>query len=423
MADGRVPLLGHVMHLSNPIPFFKNAKEKYGEAVTIQVLSRYMIFIVDQGPLSEYFRAREDTLSFKETLRRNGLVRIFYGFHDTNLADINGDAVKKSTAVKFDWIVEEEMNAAMDALPSSGEMDVFMWSRRVISRITFRAFLGMPIQPALQDDILRYEIDVSAALGARFALPGWYCEWKLCPNLDRQRDDIMQKLLPIIEDAKKMKDKTVYLSFILGYVDEATGQPLSDLDIANMILNVNFAAVANSANGVAQALVFMAKHPNLTELLIDDVGASNPGTSSWTNAWALETARLTASMQGSVRFVMSDDVSVGGYRIPEGTLVCIAAAAMNRDNEFERTDDFDPRRFVSPQSLSSHLKYPVTTWGAGVHLCPGKILSVSEMKWAVGLMAPKYEMKVVECNDVLQYQGGTAICAFTKKTILAYKKR
>ena len=57
--------------------------------------------------------------------------------------------------------------------------------------------------------------------------------------------------------------KTVYLEYVLNYIDEKTGKHVSDLDLANMILNVNFAAVANSSNGVAQALLYAAKHPDL----------------------------------------------------------------------------------------------------------------------------------------------------------------
>ena len=73
----------------------------------------------------------------------------------------------------------------------------------------------------------------------------------------------------------------------------------------------------------------------------------------------------------SNRRVTTCPVSLDGVELPEGQKVRIHWTAANRDPEtFDDVDGFDPEA-NAPQNL---------VWGAGPHACPGKDLSVIELK-------------------------------------------
>ena len=86
-----------------------------------------------------------------------------------------------------------------------------------------------------------------------------------------------------------------------------------------------------------------------------------------------EVLRFESSNQLGNRIV-TEDTTVGGVRMPKGTLVTIGIGAANRDGEpFP-----DPDRFDVARNPTRHLAF-----GSGIHMCAGMSLARLEGRVAI----------------------------------------
>ena len=90
-----------------------------------------------------------------------------------------------------------------------------------------------------------------------------------------------------------------------------------------------------------------------------------------------ETARLNSPVQTLFR-IATEDVDLGGVRIPEGSYVMVPYGAANRDPEvFENPDAFDAQR----SNLRKHFAF-----GHGIHHCIGAALGRAEARIAMNAL-------------------------------------
>jgi cytochrome P450 family 110 len=85
--------------------------------------------------------------------------------------------------------------------------------------------------------------------------------------------------------------------------------------------------------------------------------------------------------------------SLGGYLLPEGTLVAICYPALSmRDDLFPDPHRFDPEHFLGKT-------FPADVWsafGGGPRICPGKDLALVILKVALATLVRKAELKIAQ---------------------------
>ncbi|CAI0411003.1 unnamed protein product [Linum tenue] len=93
-----------------------------------------------------------------------------------------------------------------------------------------------------------------------------------------------------------------------------------------------------------------------------------------------ETLRLHAPAPVSLRKT-SEDVKLGGFDIPEGTMVMINLWAVMRDPEiWEQPESFVPERFLAEPLDFKGQTGKFVPFGAGRRLCPGMTLALVEVE-------------------------------------------
>lgn len=94
------------------------------------------------------------------------------------------------------------------------------------------------------------------------------------------------------------------------------------------------------------------------------------------------------------------EVELGGYRIPENSIVMADLAAANRDPAFfDRPDSFDPARNPNP-----HL-----TFGHGIHFCFGAPLARLEGRIAFEVLFERYRNLAVATDAPVEFQNPSVI--------------
>ncbi|EFQ36259.1 cytochrome P450 [Colletotrichum graminicola] len=105
------------------------------------------------------------------------------------------------------------------------------------------------------------------------------------------------------------------------------------------------------------------------------------------NAVIDETLRLYGAAPGNLpRSVPPGGATLGGYFIPEGTVVETQAYTLHRNPDvYPDPLRFDETRFLTPESLTVQQKQLYTPWGAGTRTCLGMHLARMELRLATAI--------------------------------------
>jgi cytochrome P450 len=158
---------------------------------------------------------------------------------------------------------------------------------------------------------------------------------------------------------------------------EIGGRAITEEEILGVIVLLLLGGTDTTRNVIASALHYMALHPGVRSLLIEDPAHIERAVE--------EFLRMFASVQTIGRTAMRDTI-VGDERIPAGGKLVCALAAANRDPaEFDYPDEFDIGR-VSNRHFA---------FGVGSHRCIGSNLARMEIKVAIERILariPEYEL-------------------------------
>lgn len=147
---------------------------------------------------------------------------------------------------------------------------------------------------------------------------------------------------------------------------EDGGDRLSPIELRSMIGALLFAGYDTTRNQLGIAMVLFAQHPKQWRLLHD------------------EPERLPRAVDEVLRFmgtvtvaprITVQEIEVGGYRIPGGTMLTLSTGAANHDPKAHH----DPELF----DITAERPLPPLTFGGGPHYCLGANLARAEMQEAL----------------------------------------
>lgn len=167
-----------------------------------------------------------------------------------------------------------------------------------------------------------------------------------------------------------------------------------------------YAGIETTTNAILWLLYCLAAFPEKQEVLWDEIKETCPdsltvqaiGHMPYLKACLKETFRsIFPTVNGSIR-KMPEDLEIGGYCIPKGTLVNFCHNALSRSPEyFEDPDDFIPERWLSGQNsaetqrLMSICSLP---FGFGKRNCLGRRLAEQEIFIAVIKILQKFSLSL-----------------------------
>jgi cytochrome P450 len=151
---------------------------------------------------------------------------------------------------------------------------------------------------------------------------------------------------------------------------EIDGDRLSRAELLNLAATLLMAGTDTTRNQLAAAVEVFCDHPDQWAML-----AEQPELAPR----AVEEAMRYAPIIFSTLRVAREDVELGGYLVPAGTLVIANTAAANRDARiYSDPERFDITREDAPAML---------TFGGGIHYCLGAHLARIELTEALVTMS------------------------------------
>jgi cytochrome P450 family 110 len=189
----------------------------------------------------------------------------------------------------------------------------------------------------------------------------------------------------------------------LGRARLGDGSLLPREVILTEILDLLFQGHEMTGNSLTWTLGELLTHPQALARLRQEID-SVVGTEDLRSSHFAELTYLDAVVYEGLRRRPTNFLSglrrvnkpfpLGGYLLPEGTLVAICYPALSvRRDLFANPESFDPERFHGKGRPPAEVWSP---FGSGAHACPGQDLAIVIMKTALAIIVRQAELKLAQ---------------------------
>ncbi|MBL1098451.1 cytochrome P450 [Streptomyces coffeae] len=180
-------------------------------------------------------------------------------------------------------------------------------------------------------------------------------------------------------------------------------EPLTDLEVRDEVLTTFLAAYETTASALTWILYLLACYPDIQQRVRQEVrssasmdhegaprGHKELRSGAFLECVINESMRLFPPSPTIPRHAKKDAL-IGSAEAPEGALVMLNVAAIQRDpTVWERPDEFIPERFMN----GTPGKGTYMPFGAGAHMCIGKGFAMMEMSLLVMNVVDKFEISL-----------------------------
>ncbi|WIM85718.1 cytochrome P450 [Candidatus Mycobacterium wuenschmannii] len=186
---------------------------------------------------------------------------------------------------------------------------------------------------------------------------------------------------------------------LLAVQDPETGDRLTDEEICNELIIFLFAGHDTTATTLTHSLWSLGRNPDFQDRVAAEVAAlpereltpDDLPALSYTVQVVRESLRLCPPAPTGTRMACRD-IAVGGYLVPEGTMLIVGRMAVQRDPAlWEDPLRFDPDRF-SPERFKALDRWQYIPFGGGPRSCIGDHFAVLEVTLALAGIVREFDI-------------------------------
>jgi cytochrome P450 len=418
LVSGSLPIIGHGFSFSKDIlAFVRNAYIKYGPIFRVKIFLTDMIIICDRSLIKDYFKAQENTMSLYEVLKRLFFADAFFDDPADFPASIN--LVKKTVAVRFDEFVPKIKDEAMKMIMGMREkcknqipVDLTTEMINFVSRTSARCFVGMDLSDEFMIALMKFTHILNKIVVLTYFIPRIILRYTLGYFWLRPYRKIMTRMLnDEIESYRDdpVKKTSMVIRASVDYIDQESGKGLNNEQIGDIIVCLLYVSSENTALGLSATMTELARSDGYwdkvkleSEKYLSNDDMRSLFSSPLIDACVMESARLTSHIFALNRKPILKNANIGGYFVGgvdtvalcEPMLMCYDCA----DDKYTNASKYDPSRFIEPRNEPKDA-HSVMTWGASIHLCPGKMFAIYEIKMAMALLTTYFKKFNISDSD------------------------
>ncbi len=220
--------------------------------------------------------------------------------------------------------------------------------------------------------------------------------------------ELRERLLEVVA-ARRADTAPRSFDFLTMYLEatDKQGNHFTDTELLDELITLIVAGFETSANTLNWVWYLIARHPDVEDRLIDEARRLVPGVSAITteNLTAMtytqqvleETLRLYPPVWLFTRRSTEED-ALEEYDIAPGTDIYLSPYILHRTAHYwPDPDRFDPGRFAVDDKPRKDLPY--FPFSLGPRRCLGEYFSFLEMKVHLGLLLPRFRMRLADATD------------------------
>jgi len=223
-------------------------------------------------------------------------------------------------------------------------------------------------------------------------------------------DAILQSLIHARREGSG--EKGDLLSTLLMAVDEESGARMSDRQLRDEMMTLFLAGHETTANALTWTWYLLSEHPEVEARVVEELdrvlSGRVPTVADLPNLVygemvVREVLRLYPPAPGVAREPI-DDIRIGGYDVPKGSLVTVIMYALHRDPRFfDDPERFNPDRF-RPGWDDRIPRYAYLPFGGGPRVCIGNGFAMIEARLILATLAQRYRLTMEPGQQVVPMQ-------------------
>uniref|UniRef100_A0A7N6F903 Lanosterol 14-alpha demethylase n=1 Tax=Anabas testudineus TaxID=64144 RepID=A0A7N6F903_ANATE len=408
-----IPFLGHAIAFGkSPIEFLENAYDKYGPVFSFTMVGKTFTYLLGSEAASLMFNSKNEDLNAEDVYSR--LTTPVFGkgvaYDVPNPIFLEQKKMLKSglNIAHFKehvQIIEAETTEYFQRWGDSGERDLFEALSELIILTASSCLHGKEIRSMLNERVAQLYADLDGGFThAAWLLPGWL-PLPSFRKRDRAHLEIKNIFYKVIQKRRSSGEK---VDDILQTLIDATykdGRPLSDDEIAGMLIGLLLAGQHTSSTTSAWMGFFLARDKALQDRCYAEQKAVCGEDLPPLNFDQVRNRHLLKT----------------GYTIPVGHQVCVSPTVNHRlrDAWVERME-FRPERYLD-DNLAAGEKFAYVPFGAGRHRCIGENFAYVQIKTIWSTLLRMYEFDLV--NGYFPTINYTTMIHTPHKPIIRYKRR
>jgi sterol 14-demethylase len=407
---GGVPWIGHMVAFGkNPYRFVEKVAAENGEIASFTLLGQNIVLLTGDAASELFYRTPDEQLD--QSAAYKVMTPIFGAglLFDAPIARKNEQLrmlmpVLRGPAMldHADKIVQEVEDLTR-GWGERGEVELVAFMKQLTINTATHCLLGREFRYELGDEFSQLYHDLEQAIS-----PIAYH----FPNLPipkfRRRDAARERVQSLVGDvireraSQEHKPSDLLQSLIdVRYED---GSPLSENEIAGMLIGATIAGHHTSSGTAAWVLIELLRNPALLRETVDEVDhAGEPDFRTLRELPVLENVlkevlRLHPPVIILMRKVV-EELQFAEYTIKAGDMVWASPPVTHRmASLFECPHAFDPSRF-SAERREDKNAMAYQPFGGGKHRCLGSAFAMFQIKAIFAVLLRRYEFELVDPPD------------------------
>jgi len=434
VVSGGLPLLGHAAEFGKDRgALLRRGYKEHGNLFTIKLGPQNVAVLVGPENQRVFFMETDKKLNIAtpyKFLRATFGEVLFIANHDEYLRQrpFTVQAFRREKMAQYLEVMCRETQKWLDTLGETGEVEIVEATGRLAQSIAGSALMGDRFQAEAGREFWDLYADLGRGLDAllppNLPLPKFW-------RRDRAKARMAAILEPILDERRTHPEQ--YDDFLQDFVNARyadNDEPMSDDVLLNLMLALMFAGHETTAGQAAWNVILLLKHPEYLALVREEIDrVVSPGEPidgktlhalTHLNYAVTETERLYPSADILLRDV-DEEIEVGGYRIPAGWKVQVAADLGHRLPEvFAAPEQYDPLRYTPERAEDKADRFTLIGFGGGGHKCLGMNFANNEMAIIAAMLLRQYDLELVTHNTGVSRSLGASR---PEPTVIRYRRR
>ena len=412
-----LPFSGLLAYRRGPLPYFQNLANRYGDISFFRIGPQEAFFVNHPDLIKDVLVTNNQNFMKGLVLQRakrllgEGLLTSEGEFHrrQRRLAQ---PAFHRQRIASYADVMVDYAKRTSERWHDGAKLDLSVEMMRLTLGVVGKTIFDADVES--ESGEVGEAMTVVMELFDTLTLPFFELLSKLpLPQLrrfDAARAKLDRIIFSLVEDRRRSGvDRGDLLSMLLLAQDEeGDGGQMTDQQLRDELMTIFLAGHETTANALTWTWYLLSNHPEVETRLhqeVDEVlGSRKPEFADvaqlrYTEMVVAESMRLFPPAWAIGR-LSTVDCEVGGYFVPQKSLVIASQYVMHRDERYYKSPlAFDPERWT-PEARESRPQFAYFPFGGGPRRCIGEGFAWMEAILLLATLAQKWKLRLVPHHPV-----------------------